>query len=209
MLLVTSGGAPSPEVALLKSTLRRQLRRRRSALTPEARRAHSDAAAQRLIECGQLEECRLLAAYAAVRSEADPSRVVRWHRQRGGQVAFPKVEGERLRWYLAEPEALRSTPPWSIPEPVADPDREVSVSQIEAFVVPGLGFTRDGHRIGYGRGFYDRTLAGSSAATIGFAYEIQLVDTLPAEPHDLQLSAVVTETMVHWGGLAAERRGPQ
>ena len=201
MLLVTSGDRPSPEVAVFKSTLRRQLRGLRDALPPQARRDASDAAADRLIDSGQLDGCRLLAAYAAVRSEADPAGVVRWFRQRGGQLVFPKVEGERLRWYLAEPEALRSTPPWSIPEPIADPGREVSPAQVDAFIVPGLGFARDGNRIGYGRGFYDRALVGSTAMTIGFAYEIQVVDTLPAEPHDLRMTAVATDASVHACGL--------
>jgi 5-formyltetrahydrofolate cyclo-ligase len=70
----------------------------------------------------------------------------------------------------------------------------VEPSDIAVWIVPGLVFTQDGKRIGYGGGWYDRLLAGAkSSVKIGVAHEFQIVDDLPHEPHDIQLTCVVTD----------------
>lgn len=62
-------------------------------------------------------------------------------------------------------------------------------------LVPGLAFTREGHRLGRGGGFYDRLLAGRAAAAfkLGICFNFQLRDTLPTEPHDAKVDAVITD----------------
>lgn len=69
--------------------------------------------------------------------------------------------------------------------------------------MPGLGFTRDGARIGYGGGYYDRALRALRAArpdvlAVGFGFALQVVDALPVGPHDAPLDAVVTEAGFSW-----------
>jgi 5-formyltetrahydrofolate cyclo-ligase len=66
----------------------------------------------------------------------------------------------------------------------------------DLILVPGLGFTRDGRRLGRGGGFYDRLLAASSfrAFTMGVGFDVQLVPALPVEPHDRRLDAIATES---------------
>lgn len=71
---------------------------------------------------------------------------------------------------------------------------EIYTGAIEAVVVPGLGFTADGGRLGYGKGFYDRWLAGHpDACRIGLAYAAQVLPMLPIEAHDERLDILVTE----------------
>jgi len=66
--------------------------------------------------------------------------------------------------------------------------------EIDAVVVPGIGFTANGERLGYGKGFYDRWLAAHpSACRIGFAYAAQVLTALPSEAHDERLDLLVTE----------------
>ncbi|MEL7372388.1 MAG: 5-formyltetrahydrofolate cyclo-ligase, partial [Myxococcota bacterium] len=132
--------------------------------------------------------------YSAMPDEAEPQAVSQWHVARGGRIAFPRVEGDRLRWFLASIETLRPQPPWSILEPDPLIHSEISPNQVDAWIVPGLGFTQDGLRIGYGRGYYDRALAAStSTLKIGFAFSIQCVAKLPTASHDQRLAAVVHE----------------
>ena len=64
-------------------------------------------------------------------------------------------------------------------------------------ITPGLAFTREGHRVGYGGGYYDRFLAGFTGLSIGLAFEIQLTDTLPVSPHDQPVDYVLTEQRWH------------
>ena len=67
--------------------------------------------------------------------------------------------------------------------------------EIGCVVLPGVGFSEDGHRLGRGGGYYDATLARMpGAARVGVAFDVQLVPALPREAHDAALDAVVTET---------------
>lgn len=75
---------------------------------------------------------------------------------------------------------------------VPDPDAVV--------IVPGIGFTREGHRIGYGGGYYDRFLAGHPGPKIALAFDLQMLDSFRPEPHDVPVDAVITETAVYWAG---------
>lgn len=194
---MSSGDDRSPEPPTSKPALRRWLKRRRDAVAPADRRRWSDSAAQNAIDSGLLDEVDLLGVYAPLGAEADPARLFRWHLGRGRALAFPRVTPAGLRWHVARPETLAPAPPWSILEPDPDRDPEVHLSTIDGWVVPGLGFTEDGWRLGYGRGFYDRVLVGvRGRPVIGFGFALQIMPTLPCEAHDQRLSAVVTEARV-------------
>jgi 5-formyltetrahydrofolate cyclo-ligase len=75
----------------------------------------------------------------------------------------------------------------------------VELAAVSAFIVPGLAFDRAGGRIGWGRGYYDVTLAAANpqALRIGIAFECQLVEQVPRDPHDIHLHYVVTEAAVY------------
>jgi 5-formyltetrahydrofolate cyclo-ligase len=73
----------------------------------------------------------------------------------------------------------------------------VPVDHISLFIVPGLAFDANGNRLGWGAGHYDVTLSKNlEALRVGFAYEAQIVDTVPAGPHDLPMHMTVTEAGV-------------
>lgn len=84
-----------------------------------------------------------------------------------------------------------------IPEPLAR-DRMLLPASIEVAIIPGVVFDRCGHRLGYGMGFYDRFLAQAApqAIRIGLAFSCQLVDRIPAQPHDVPMDMVLTEQEV-------------
>ncbi|MEZ4271321.1 MAG: 5-formyltetrahydrofolate cyclo-ligase [Myxococcota bacterium] len=77
----------------------------------------------------------------------------------------------------------------SIPEPQGRP---CALPEIEAIVVPGLAFDKKGGRIGYGAGYYDRTLSVYPGVTIGLAYDFQVVSTLPQASHDAPMDWIIT-----------------
>lgn len=87
--------------------------------------------------------------------------------------------------------------PMGVLEPVVDGDCE-SAPVPKVWIVPGLAFTRDGGRLGYGGGWYDRLLASAPqpSAVLGVAYPFQLLEKLPSEPHDIALTDVVVAS---WG----------
>lgn len=78
---------------------------------------------------------------------------------------------------------------------VSEPDLECvvcPVNRLDVTIVPGLGFDRDGRRLGRGKGFYDRLLADASGLLWGVGHDAQLTDQLPVEPHDVVLNSIVT-----------------
>jgi 5-formyltetrahydrofolate cyclo-ligase len=92
----------------------------------------------------------------------------------------------------AEPRELEPGPFGALEPPAGA--REVPLDEIDCVVLPGVAFSEDGHRLGRGGGYYDATLARMArAARVGVAFDAQLVPTLPREPHDAALDAIVTE----------------
>ena len=66
-------------------------------------------------------------------------------------------------------------------------------SEIELIIVPAVAFDRNGNRLGRGKGFYDRLLQTTSATKIGVGYDFQLIEEIPAEPHDIPMDMVITQ----------------
>ncbi|RKP49552.1 5-formyltetrahydrofolate cyclo-ligase [Trinickia fusca] len=116
------------------------------------------------------------------------------------QAALPVVamKGYALAFHAWTPDTPMRVGHHRIPEPDTTPAVEPDL-----LLVPCVGFDRDGYRLGYGGGYYDRTLAAwpgaSKPVTIGIAYEACRVAALPRELHDMPLDAVVTEAGLHVG----------
>ncbi len=82
----------------------------------------------------------------------------------------------------------------NIPEPLNP--QWIGGEDVDFMIVPGLAFDRQGGRVGYGGGCYDRMLKNTSASKVGLAFGFQLIDHVPLEEHDICLDMVVTETEV-------------
>ena len=139
-----------------------------------------------------------IALYAPKGSEVDTALLDEQIRASGRVVAYPRVGGGRVLSFHAVVIAELEPSRFGLREPATNTP-SIAVASIAAFVVPGVAFARDGSRIGWGGGHYDSTLAiaSSNALRIGLAYECQLVDDVPSEPHDIQLHHVITESAVY------------
>ena len=168
------------------------MRAPRRALSAEERRAASLGVCARL---SAMDLARPIAVYLATADEIDLSAFIVKALADGKVLAAPRWNGtsyELARLRGLDDASLR-TGPMGIREPAAA--EIVPAQEISAWIVPGLAFTADGRRVGYGGGWYDRLLAGAApgADKIGVAYPFQLVDDLPAAPHDIRLTEVVSE----------------
>ena len=166
------------------------MRERRKALTPEERTAASE------IICAKLAALNFhspIAAYLASSQEIDLSPFIRKMLASGGKVVAPRWNGETYELAVLREldEAHLRKGPMGILEPAEA--EIVSPKEVEVWLVPGLAFTRDGKRLGYGGGWYDRLLAEAlkDSLKLGIAHAFQVVDDLPSEPHDILLSKVV------------------
>jgi 5-formyltetrahydrofolate cyclo-ligase len=184
-----------------KSRLRTALLKKRDAIPAEVRRAKDRLIRDRLLSLDEIKGANLIFFFASFRSEVDTLEPMRSLLAEGRRVVLPKVARENHLLLLYEVKGLEELVPgyMGIPEPsVLTEERAVAVNEIKAVVIPGAGFDREGNRIGYGGGYYDRLLSslGSNVPVIAPAYEEQVVDSVPSEPHDIKVSMIVTDRRV-------------
>lgn len=180
---------PAPLSRTEKAELRTQALARRGAIAPEARGAAAEAVARAVADLAI--PAGPVAAYWPILSELDPLPAAAALRGRGHEIVLPCVTEAGLvfrRWRDGDPLVRAGL---GLMEP--DPEAEALVPR--TLLVPLAAFDRRGHRIGYGKGFYDRALAALPAPvlTIGLAFATQEIPLIPDEPHDHPLDFVVTE----------------
>ena len=187
-----------------KDEIRREMRERRRAVTAAERAEASAAVCAKLARNIGMGECMdpfeigsPIAVYLASPDEIDLRPYIErllWH---GCKVVAPRWNGETYELAVLKGLDARHLRrgPMGVMEPA---DAEiVPAKDVYGWIVPGLAFTRDGRRLGYGGGWYDRLLAGAprGAEMLGVAYSFQVVEDLPAEPHDITLTAVVDDSL--------------
>jgi 5-formyltetrahydrofolate cyclo-ligase len=149
-----------------------------------------------LLGLPELAGPRAVALYAAIADEVPAERAYAELRERGCRVVFPRVEGAALALCeCAVGDLVRGVSGLREPPPGA---RIVEVRELDALVVPGLLFARDGTRLGRGAGHYDRLLAAArpDATRIGICYADRVRDALPSTAHDVPVQILVLDRCV-------------
>lgn len=181
------------DVTAEKKELRRLALARREAMSARARAAASAAICRALAELPELGEAKTVLAYAAAGSECDLSALYELLRGRGVTLAFPlTAQDGSMEAYVPCGPLVPGR--YGIPEP--DPERSLPLApeQLDAVLVPCVGFDAQGNRVGHGAGYYDRYLRRCPlAAAILTAFEAQRLECVPYEEHDLSFSLLVTE----------------
>ena len=161
------------------------------------RRTASTALCERLQDWDLTREPRPIAGYVAFDNEIDVGDFLDHKLEQGSQVVLPRVEdGANMVFVPVEDLGALEPGAFGIPEPTG---AAIDIVEVTLFLVPGAAFDRHGHRIGMGRGYYDRALGrrldadGTEPIFVGVCYDCQLYDgELPVEPHDIAMDAVVT-----------------
>ncbi|MGH8616822.1 MAG: 5-formyltetrahydrofolate cyclo-ligase [Burkholderiales bacterium] len=181
-----------------KKTLRTHILAARDALAPAARAAAGARALERVTALDAWRSARCVMAYLSFGSELDTTGFVRDTLARGARLALPRINadtGEIDPLAVADP--ARETVPgkWGLREP--DPARcaAVALADIDFVLLPGVAFTVNGKRLGYGRGYYDRLIARFPArpVLVAAAFEVQILPDLPTGPADQRADLIVTE----------------
>lgn len=177
----------------LKDLLRKQMRVRKRVL-PSALRQRSEAAVFGTIDAlGLLDGAAHILLYCSLPDELPTHATIeRWSQQHGRTIYLPRVVGNELEVvpYLGA-DSLSDDNSFHIAEPTGE---AVDTGVVQAVIVPGMAFDLDCHRMGRGKGYYDRLLSRGDLFTIGVGFDCQLVEQVPCERHDRQLHNVVTAT---------------
>jgi 5-formyltetrahydrofolate cyclo-ligase len=182
--------------ASTKSAVRHRLRALLDAMSEADRHAKSLAACSLITASPEFQAARCVMLYVSIPTEVDTAPLALRAWQAGKTVVVPKVSWDQRRMLPIEISSLTtgmtSTGP-GIREPIAG--NPMPLDLIDLVIVPGLGFTNTGYRIGRGMGFYDRFLAQAEFLGIscGLAFSEQVVADLPVLDHDVPLSMLATD----------------
>ena len=179
-----------------KARLRREYRRRLEALEPETRSDEEAQVVEAFLSSPLWRDRRWLLGFLPMAHEFDPEALYRAVLAQGRGLGLVRVEGRRLRFHrVTDMDTEWSLHRFGMREPDSalpgvDPARAAGEGAV--LLVPGLVFDRDGYRIGYGGGFYDRLLASlpDSMETASLLYTLQLSEGIPREAHDIAVKSL-------------------
>jgi 5-formyltetrahydrofolate cyclo-ligase len=179
-----------------KVWLRREFLERRRALVPEQVAVLSGGIVARALVLLTSQQHPVLLCYVASKdNEVETRELLAWALGAGTTVLVPVgLPGRALAWSVLEDFDSLVRTAFGIWEP-PEAAREMVVPREDApVIVPGIAFDREGYRLGYGGGYYDRFLAHHRGLKIGLAYDCQIADQLPHEIHDVPMNYIATES---------------
>lgn len=187
------GDTPSSFLLAQRQGLRRELRQRRTSLAPRIRRQQAHACARHALRALLSRKARRVAVYIAYGSELSTAPLIMALLNAGIEVFAPRLVRQQMRMLRLDESTHLQRNAYGIAEPCDR--RQLRRSELDAMIIPLLGFDAAGNRLGTGGGYYDRFLEGSRRKPwrLGYAYQLQQCDALPAEAWDVPLHAVCTE----------------
>ena len=173
-----------------KQKLRKAIRTRKRIMSEEEIERRSHCLCRKFLESSAYQSCKTLYGYLPYNQEVRTLPILTQALADGKQVAVPKVYGDDMKFiYLTDLHQV-SKGYAGIPEPIAD--EPVAEDPTALVLMPGLAFDPQGHRIGYGGGFYDRFLSREPEhPTLALCYEFQMVPRLETEEYDIPVDTVI------------------
>jgi len=192
----------SHKIQQQRNQLRKTLRQQRNLLDESEQEQHAQALAQQLQHSRLYKRSKRIAAYLPADGEIDPAYLIEraWHSNK--QVYLPVLAPFTSKLYFApfQPDCKMKLNRFKIAEPDVHPKHWLRAQQLDLILMPLVGFDIRGNRLGMGGGFYDRSLNFTwfrktrySPFLIGLAHQLQCVEQLPHQDHDVPMSMVATE----------------
>ncbi len=173
-----------------KNTLRKQIKEQKRAMTEQQIVAASEKLGALFAESEPYQSAKTIYGYLPYNQEVRTVPMLQRALEDGKRVAVPKCYGDEMRFIYLEDLSQVEKGYCGIPEPIAD--GPVADDKTALVLMPGLAFDREGHRIGYGGGFYDKFLAQEPEhPTLALCYGFQMVEHLETEEFDVPVNTVL------------------
>ncbi|MGD0884142.1 MAG: 5-formyltetrahydrofolate cyclo-ligase [Thermodesulfovibrionales bacterium] len=180
-----------------KARIRREVLRIRDALDPSTREIRSALIKERLFSLPEFHGARVIFLFASFRSEVSTIPQIEEFLRLGKKIVLPHVNKHREQLRLYEIKDISEISPgyMGIPEPETSEERLREINDVDIVVMPGAAFDLSGNRLGYGGSYYDKLLSGlrKKIPLIAIAYDEQIRDFIPTEPHDIRVHMIVTD----------------
>ena len=179
----------------MKAELRKKVLHEMKAVPQEQKQAMDRVLTERFLKHPFYQEAKVIATYLSFPHEFQTQELIEQALKDGKKVLIPKTYSKgRMEFVVYDPQQLKKTS-FGLLEPQGDLE-VVDPSQIDLIHVPGLAFTKEGYRIGYGGGYYDRYLENFAGQTMSTIYPCQIQD-FNSEDHDI----AVQEVLIYEGNL--------
>ena len=175
-----------------KKALRREIGAKKRAMSAEEIERASARLAEKFFQTELYRQAKAIYGYLSYNQEVRTEPILRRAQADGKRVAVPKVYGDEMLFLWLDDLKQVAPGAYGIPEPIAD--EPVAMDETALVLMPGLAFDPEGHRLGYGGGFYDRYLADQpNHPLVALCYSFQLLDHLETEAHDVPVDLVVCD----------------
>ena len=173
-----------------KSELRRIIREKKRAMTEQQIVLAGSRLGELFAQCPQYQQAQAIYGYLPYNQEVRTIPMLERALAEGKKVAVPKMYGDEMKFIYIEDLSGLENNSFGIPEPIAD--EPVAQDPNALILMPGLAFDRQGHRIGYGGGYYDRYLQQEpNHPTVALCYAFQMMDQLQTEEFDIPVDMVI------------------
>lgn len=189
---------PLEDIRRLKTRLREQYRAVRAEMPPEERSDHDRRIAETVRKLWQYRNCRLVLVYVSTAIEVDTHRIIEQALADGKRVAVPRcVPNTRyMEFYYIESLEELSAGTFGVLEPQPHPQNLVTDFSCSLCIIPAFCYDFSGYRLGYGKGYYDRFLAGYEGDRIGICYSDCVRRRLPHGRYDRPVQLLITEKYI-------------
>ncbi len=173
-----------------KKALRREIREKKRAMTEAEITSRSEKLGELFAQSEAYQNAKTIYGYLPYNQEVRTVPMLEQAIRDGRRVAVPKMYGDTMRFIYLEDLSRVEKNEMGIPEPILD--TPVAEDKTALVLMPGLAFTKQGDRMGYGGGFYDRFLAEEpDHPTLALCYDFQMVEHLPTEEYDIPVDTVL------------------
>lgn len=177
---------------MTKRELRQQIRTQKRRLSAAELAVMSEDICSKVLALASWQEAGTLLLYYPLPDEVDVRLLIKDAFESGKKVLLPVVKGDELELRLYEGEASLKEGAFGIMEPTGPLFAPIHYDEIELAIIPGMAFDSAGHRLGRGKGYYDRLLPNlRDAKLIGVCFPFQFLEEVPAEAHDISVCKVI------------------
>ena len=173
-----------------KAALRKVLLEKRDSTSDDMIKIASTKIFNKLKQIKEFREAKSIACYYPTGSEVLTQDIMLESLSQGKNISLPKVVGNEIEFHQIKDLNSLEKGAFDIMEPKEDCKK---INEFDVIIVPAVGFSRNGARLGYGHGFYDRFLSKNSATSILLSYSKQMVKSIPTTANDVLVDWIVTE----------------
>jgi 5-formyltetrahydrofolate cyclo-ligase len=178
-----------------KRDMRKQMLGIRRALSLEQKVAADRRIAEQLLGRVEVAAAQTICIYLSLSEEVDTKFIIAELFARKKTVVVPKVVGVHLELEAITTLDDLNVGAFGILEPTSSA-RAAHSPDVDLYIVPGIAFDEEGFRVGWGKGYYDKLLAGTSVPRIGLAYTVQLIAQVPHTSYDVPMTVVITDKRI-------------